>query len=162
MLRNTYSTDELMERLALMRNYYGKRLFAGGDDATLQEVVGPLCEQYTLSALQEWVDAFRSNNISPLVVYEALDTVEEDLSSIPSVLLYVPIHFNHAHVRRFGEWFRENVQPNMLLTIRTDPRMAGGCGVVWHDIFYDLSLHYHVHAQREAVVAMFDQHTHAE
>jgi hypothetical protein len=160
MLKNTYTTDELMERLALMRTYYGKRLFSGGEDAVLQDVVGHTCDTATLRALEEWQHAFHESDISPLVVYEALDTIEEDLTGIPSVTLYVPIHFTAEHMQRFGEWFRNNVQPNMLLTVRTDTRMAGGCGFIWHDTFYDFSLRYHVDAHRDEIVGRFNAYTH--
>jgi len=161
MLENTYTTDDLIERLALMRAYYSKRLFSGGTDATLGEVIGNSCTPDTLQALSLWLEKFQKDDISPLMVYEALDTVEEDIGGIPSVMLYVPIRFSHEHVVRFGRWFRENVQPNILLTMRTDPRMAGGCGLVWNSTFYDFSLRYSIHQHRDDVVAMFNKYSHA-
>jgi hypothetical protein len=161
MLENTYATDDLVERLALMRAYYGKRLFAGGTDYTIEEVLGATTESHILQALKEWQSAFDRSQISPIVVYEALDAIEEDMAGLPTVLLYVPIRFSDAHVKVFGAWFREYVQPNLLLTMRVDPRVGGGCGFVWHDVYYDFSLRYHIQKNRENVIAMFDQYTHA-
>ncbi len=161
MLENTYTTDDLVERLALMRTFYAKRLFSGGEDVRMEDLLQGVCEPQTITALLKWQDAFQKSDISPLVVYEALDTVEEDVSGLPSVTVYVPIHFAQEYVERFGKWFREKVQPNMLMTLRTDPRMGGGCGIVWNNVYYDCSIRYHMQQKREEVIAMFNQHMHA-
>jgi hypothetical protein len=161
MLHNTYTTDDLVERLALMRKYYGQRLFSGAANASLHDALKSECSTHTIEALTTWETRFTTEGISPLVVYEALDAVEEDLAGIPAVTFYVPIHFGPEHIERFGRWFRENVQPNILLTVRTDPRMVGGCGVIWKGTYYDLSLRYYVTARRNDIVKMFDKYTHA-
>lgn len=161
MLRNTYTTDDLVQRLEFMRVYYGKRLFAGGTELTLVDVLQDTVEPHTLGVLTAWLKAFDDAQISPIVVYEALDTVEEEIQGVPSVMVYTPIRFSHEHVERFGVWFRKNVQPNMLMTLRVDPRAGGGCGLIWKDTYYDFSLRYHIHTHREEVVKMFDSYTKA-
>ena len=62
-----------------MRSYYAKRLFRGGEHLTLEDVLTADCEPEVLGLLKEWQDAFQKESISPLVVYEALDTVEDRL-----------------------------------------------------------------------------------
>jgi hypothetical protein len=145
-----------------MRKYFGKRLFSGGQDATLREVLAGDCEEHTLGILEEWMHALKESAISPLVVYEALDSIEEDLAGMPSVTLYVPVHFNAEHVERFGTWFRQEVQPNILLTVRTDPRVVGGCGFIWNHIYYDFSLRYFMNKESATMTGMFDRYTHAK
>ena len=39
MLQNTFTTDELIERLGHMRKYYNTRLFVGGESTPLREVL---------------------------------------------------------------------------------------------------------------------------
>lgn len=161
MLKNTYTTDDLVERIALMRKYYAQHLFSGGEHLTLANVVQAECEAATFAALEEWQQAFKKEAISPLVVYEALDAIEEDLAGVPAVTLYVPIKFSPEHVERFGKWFRDNVQPNILLTLRTDPRAAGGCAFIWKSTYYDHSLRYFIQQNRAAIVKTFNKYTHA-
>ena len=162
MLTNTYTTDDLTDRVALMRHYYSVRLFTGGEHATIESTLADACDAYTLTCLNEWHRAFEAARISPLVIYEALDEVEESVAGLPSVTLYVPARFGHEHVVRFGMWFREHVMPNLLLTIRVDSRMVGGCGVVWKDTFYDFSLRYYMNRSRDTIIALYDTYTHVE
>ena len=159
-LENTYTTDDLIERLGLMRLYYGKRIFSKGATLTIDDVLGTECESHTLEALRMWEERFQTNNIQPIVVYEALDTVQEEVAGMPSVVVYVPVRFTGEHVVRFGTWFRTHVQPNILLTLRVDPRSAGGCSLIWKDMYYDFSLHYYIQRNREDIVSMFNSHIH--
>lgn len=161
MLTNTFTTDALVERIALMRIYFGKRLFAGSENIPIREVLAGTCSEHTLKALEEWMRAFTESALSPLLVYEALDAIEEDLAGVPALTLYVPVRFDDAQVAGFGRWFRENLQPNMLLTLHVDPLVVGGCAFVWHDVYYDFSLRYFVNRESSAVFSMFNQELHA-
>src|SRR3989339_775279 len=162
MLRNTYTTDDFIERLGLMRKYYNKRLFADGEDVILRDVILEDCDDHVLAILEDWVATFTEESIQPLVIYEALDSIQEDMMGLPAVTLYVPVRFRSEETERFGVWFRENVQPNILLSLRIDPRATGGCSFIWKDVFYDFSLKYFIDKQREDIVASFNKYTHAK
>lgn len=160
MLKNTYTTDALVERLGLMRKYYGERLFVEGSTRSLEEVVQGECDQYTVTALKEWVRDFDATDVQPIMVYEALDTVQEELTTVPSVTLYVPVRFKPEQVEGFGKWLRANVQPNILMSLHIDPRATGGCGIIWKHVYHDLSLHYFIEKDREAIFGAFNTHLH--
>jgi len=161
MLKNTYTTDDLIERLGHMRTYYGVKIFSEGSTKTLDDVLRAQCEPHTLKRLAEWEQAFDAGKVQPLLVYEALDTVQEEVAGMPTVMLYVPARFNPEDVERFGTWFRENVQPNILLTLRVDPRSTGGCSMIWKHTYYDFSLHYYIQKNRDAIVRVLNEHIHA-
>jgi|GEM_PF-2467564 len=162
MLDNTYTTDDLVERLGLMKKYYGKVLYSEGSTNTMDEIIGTECDDHTLQSLQVWVDSFKTNKIQPVAVYEALDAIQEELAGIPKVTLYTPVRFPPEHVERFGKWFRRNVQPNILMNMHVDPRATGGCGVVWDDTYHDYSLRYYIHKDRTRVVEMFNKYSNVE
>ncbi len=157
-LKNTYTTDDLVERLGAMRQYYGDLVFRERKREPGRAVVAwEGYGSYTQQAVTAWHEAFRAAGIGPLVVYEALDAIEQELTGVPSVVLYVPIRFDHATEEGFGRWFREHVQPNMLLTIRTDPRAVGGCSFFWGGRHFDLSLHYFMERRRAELTALLAQ-----
>jgi len=160
MLRNTFTTDELVERVTLLRMYYSAVLFGSKREASLSDVLSGSCSDDTLQALQLWQQQLSEAGLQPITVYEGLDSIEQEIGGLPTVTLSLPIKFSQAHLRTFGEWFRANVQPNILLSVRTDPRMAGGCGVVWDHVFHDLSLKHHIAQHREELIAEFDKQTH--
>jgi hypothetical protein len=157
MLKNTYTTDDLIERLGHMRTYYGIKIFTEGSTKQIEDVLRTECEEHTLKRLKEWEKEFEKSSIQPIVVYEALDTVQEEVTGMPTVTLYVPARFSPEDVERFGTWFRENVQPNILMSLRVDPRSTGGCSMIWNHTYYDFSLHYYVQKNREAVTRMLNE-----
>lgn len=165
-LRNTYTTDDLMDRLGLMRRYYEAILFKKNDAEpevrSIKDFFAHEREEYTLDVLEQWFASFQKSEIAPLVVYEGLDAIEEDISGLPTVALYVPVRFSHEHTERFGEWFRKNVQPNILLSLRIDSRVTGGCGLVWKDTYHDLSLRYYLNKNRAELLEGYDKYTHVE
>jgi F0F1-type ATP synthase delta subunit len=161
MLENTYTADDLVERLGLMRTYYGKKIYADNSAVTVDDVLATECDQHTLKVLKTWETSFAKNNIQPVVVYEALDAVQEEFGGIPTVTLYTPVHFPPEHIERFGKWFRANVQPNILMSVHVDPRATGGCNVVWNGTHYDYSLRYYMHKHRADIVNLFNTQTHA-
>lgn len=161
MLKNTFTTDDLVQRIALMRIYFSKRLFSGAEHIPIHEALQGECDAYTLTALEAWMEGFKESALSPLVVYEALDAIEEDLAGVPSITIYLPIKFDTAFVEGFGKWFRERVQPNILLTVHTDPYVSGGCSFVWNSVHYDFSFRYFVERESAAVLKTFDTHLHA-
>jgi hypothetical protein len=163
-LRNTYTTDDLMDRLGLMRRYYEAILFKKEgehpEQRSIQEFFAHEREEYTLEVLETWFAAFQAQHIDPLVVYEALDAIEEDIAGLPTMALYIPIRFSHEHIARFGEWFRAHVQPNILLSIRIDARVTGGCGFVWNNEYQDFSLRYYLQKHRGRLIDMYENYTH--
>jgi hypothetical protein len=157
-LKNTYTTDELSQRLNLMRKYYSEYLFAGAENLTLKDVLEGKCDGDTLRALGEWIGKFEESGIQPIVIYEAIDSIQEDLTGIPSITLYVPVRFSTEQIKKIGTWFRENVQPNMLMSVHIDPRSTGGCSFVWNNIYYDFSLKYFLDKKKEEIVSAFNKH----
>lgn len=160
-LRNTYTNDDLISRLAVMRKFYATVLYGSTfsgrmNDLSLSDVIPESLDDHILRAVTEWRDTFARDGIQPLVVYEALDAVEEEITGLPSATLYLPIRFEQKHIELFGKWFRSNVQPNIMLNIRVDPATAGGCALVWNSVYYDFSFKYFVMKQREQIVKVFD------
>lgn len=43
-------------------------------------------------------------------------------------------------IRRLEQWFREQVDPQILLDIRKDPSVIGGCQIIWQGMEGDFSL----------------------
>ena len=161
MIENTYTTDDLVERLGLLRKYYDKVLFTDAADATVRSILEGECDERTLALLETWAATFEKQKIQPLVVYEALDTVQEDMAGVPAVTLYVPVRFTVEQVEQLGSWFRENVQPNVLLSLHIDPRTTGGCAFIWNDVYHNYSLRYYIDKRRDEITEVFNKYTHA-
>jgi hypothetical protein len=157
-LEETYTTDELTERVGYMRDHYHKQAFTPSEaDVDVQKRFSGIADQYTLAILEKWEKEFSKLKLPARELYQTLETIEEEVSTIPSATLYLPIRFSPEYIAGFGKWFREHTEPNILLTVRTDSRLAGGCGVVWNDVYHDLSLRYFVHDSKRELVQMINK-----
>lgn len=160
MLQNTYTSDDLVKRLGWLRVFYSEHLFNGKGEDSLKTILGKECEEENIQVLQEWIDDFKKNNLLEHEVYEAINEIEKKVSTLETITLYVPIKFSHQYIARFGKWFRENVQRDTLLTLRTNPEVSGGCGVVFNDVYHDFSLRYFIKKSRAELINMFNKHSH--
>ena len=73
---------------------------------------------------------------------ETVADIKRRIETLPEMVLYVPCALGTAGVARVGAWCRANVHPEVLLVLHVDSVYAGGCAVVWKDLFYDFSLPY--------------------
>lgn len=159
LLAHTYTSDDLVKRVGFLRDYYSCILFKQGAQCSIDTVVSEDVDDYTRHVLEKLVQAFEKEKLAPALVYQALSEVEEQVSRMPTVTLYLPIRLSPEAYEGIGIWFRTNVQPNLLLTVRVDARVAGGCGVVWNNVYHDFSLRYYMRKHRAEIVSMFDRHT---
>lgn len=161
-LEDTYTTDELAERVSVMHEHYGALAFTPKEEGhTVLNRYGTTLDPYTLTILTRWEQAFAQMKLSPKELYETFGVVEEEMSTIPSATLYVPVHFSPEYVAGFGKWLRENTKPNLLLTMRIDSRVSGGCALIWNNVYHDFSLRYFVHTKKLELVSMVNTTIHA-
>ena len=162
MLENTYTTDDLVLRIGSMRKYYEQRLFQPGKEVTVRSAIENECDNHTLQAVEHWNERFEKEKVQPLVVYEALESVQEDLAGIPSIKLYVPVRFTPSQVEQLGVWVRTNIQPNILISLHIDPRVTGGCSFIWKDVYHDFSLRYFIDKKKKEIHDMFGKYAYAK
>jgi len=159
LLARTYTSDQLVERLGLLRDHYGAVLFKGASPVAFEEMLSPETDAYTRGVLRELIKAFARAEITDSQLYQAIPEIEWEVSRLPTTTVYVPVRFPPEELERLGQWFRTHVQPNILLTVRVDARVAGGCAVVWNNHYHDFSLRYYMRKHRAEIVSMFDRHT---
>lgn len=159
LIAHTYTSDDLIERIGFLRDYFGAKLFGGKDALSLDAVLPAEVDAHTRVVMRNLVAEFEKSELTAESVYQVLPDIEREVSRLPGVTLYVPVRFPSKQREEFGIWFRRHVQPNLVLTMRVDTRVAGGCAVVWNNVYHDFSLRYHMRAHRAELVAMFDRHT---
>ena len=56
------------------------------------------------------------------------------------IIITLAITLPKEETRRLEQWFRRNVDPQILLDIRKDPNIIGGCRIIWRGFEGDFSL----------------------
>jgi len=58
----------------------------------------------------------------------------------PDITITLAVSLPEKEVRRLGRWFRQNIDPQILLDLRRDPKIIGGCQLIWQGFEGDFSL----------------------
>lgn len=160
-LSNTVTTDDLTERLSLLRGYYQTKLFGGAEDQKLgirEYLKDQATNEEHVQALEEWEQAFKRQQVTGKSVYDSYELINKELGALPTTTVYVPVKFPQKELQGMGEWFRREVQPNMMLEVKVDAGTVGGCAIVWGSVYHDFSLRYAIRKKREEVIEMFNMY----
>jgi len=69
------------------------------------------------------------------------DLITPDIiEKLPVVILTLAIFPTKDETQQLERWFRRNVDPQILLDIRQDPKIIGGCRIIWQGFEDDFSL----------------------
>jgi F0F1-type ATP synthase delta subunit len=69
-----------------------------------------------------------------------LDWWEAAVEKLPRAIITLAIALPKTEINRLGQWFRRNVNSEILLEIRQDPQIIGGCQIIWQGREGDFSL----------------------
>lgn len=89
----------------------------------------------------------------------AIDThaLARAVKELPTLVLYAPVPLARGSVKTIGEWCRREISPRILLELKVDGRMTGGCAFAWEGVFYDFSLSYFIEKHAQAYRALVER-----
>lgn len=75
------------------------------------------------------------------------------IEKLPLVFITLAVSLPKEEIKRLGQWFRRNVHPQVLLDIRQDPKIIGGCQIIWQGFEGDFSLRRKFQEQKSAKIS---------
>jgi len=110
--------------------------------------------------LTKWHDeAVRVAGHKPLVF--AMKQFEGVCETIPTITVFLPTQPDNETLKAIAGWFRENLDPTVLLEIIVKPELVTGCAFVHKGTYHDFSLHYFFTKHREDIKGVIDEYTRA-
>jgi len=83
------------------------------------------------------------SNFSKDSFYSVLDSMSEEIESLKTLDITVPVDLGTNAIAKIGQWARRELDPSILLTVRNNPKIAVGCQFVWKNMLHDFSFtHY--------------------
>ena len=150
-IENTYTLSDAHYRLGLLRKALEKMVFSGEEieREELEKNLYDLAREDAsghVGAVLNWdsiIEELDSENF-----YKRIEEISEQLESLESIILYVPCELPNEKIAELGQWFRSNLSSDMIIDLRVDPWVAGGCAFVWKNKYYDYSFKYFVEQRR--------------
>lgn len=140
-ISNTYTVQDLERRLGVLRSCVEAALFTDTELSYLEECALYLANQASepdARAIKEWgepvLSSFSQSNINA-----CMKELHEASERLPVFTIYLPVEFPESELKSLCEWCRSEQTANMILDVHIDASVVGGCGVVAHDTYHDLS-----------------------
>lgn len=144
MCANTRTASALHRRIGLLQAALEEVLFSSGQKNTRGEAVRNYLKghaaQEDAAAMCDWDDAL-FERFSPQSLGEEIAALRREGESLPSLTLYVPVELDEEALVSLSEWLRTQTRTHALVDLHVDPNTVGGCALVAHDRYHDLSFH---------------------
>lgn len=157
-IANTYTTDDLNTRLALLREFFEEQFFAQGAKQ-LQEFfakreVGRKHQKAMLSWNREFYNIFNQENL-----YQNLEQLSDESNKLPRIALETALDLSDdpSEQGKLAHWFRQNIHPQILLQLKTDRQIIGGVKLVHGSNYADYSLRTKLKANRQRLRKLFSE-----
>lgn len=141
-LATTYTVSGAHQRLSLLRSVLESVFFTTDTSDTVVTRYNAVVEAMSPAdrARLGELDTTILSHLTAATLSAALKEWHTWLETLPTLTLYVPVVFEESQVVLLGRWCRAEVAQSVLLELIVEPAVVGGCAVIAHDTYHDLSL----------------------
>lgn len=158
-LISAFTRAQAHRAVALLRSYLEQRFYESSPatDPAAYFLTHKLNKE-DAALVSAWPPEIYKFFTSAELLYPTLHALNTSLESLPKLGLYLPFVPTLTDLTRYGTWLRTRIDPQLLIEIHYDPRVFGGCGVVWRGVRHDLSLGYRIQAHREQILKFIEHY----
>lgn len=150
-----HTRAEVVQAIGVMREFLTKSFFALGEQSVeYEKVIGlykkegsDVSDVRVLEMLPRDIwHQFKKDSFN-----DVLDMVLQELDTVPTLPITVPISFNVQQLSALSEWVRSEIKSEILLDVTVDPEIIAGCRFVWNNTLHDFSLHRYIRDNHESL-----------
>lgn len=149
-LQKTYTKSDYIRRCTVLREYLETKFFKDSSLGFSQFLAKANISENDKGALltldEHFFNLFTRDNL-----YIIINGLSESLKALPVLTLYLAVNLDDPQISQLGRWFRENLNPELIMDVRCNPTLVTGCAYVWNNRYKDLSLHF-LFAQKEEFI----------
>lgn len=147
-LTNTYTLSRLNKRVRLLNQSLSNKLYSAKFDLSKQGLV----EKQDL----DWLNNLEIGLIENITT-DSFNSIFKDLSErikqLKILVLYLALEQPEDEIENIGKYVRQNFNQNIILDIKLDPSLLGGCAIVWNGIYRDYSIRKKIEEEKVTILA---------
>lgn len=143
-LTNTYTLQALHKKLEFLRQYYSAQFFNQAG-LTFDEK-----DLLWLKSLGEQAEQFNANNLNI-----TLETLDKKVEALDQLTMYFAVDLPQERLDEVVKKVRQNIKPDILVDVKIDPSLLGGCTLVWKGIYKDYSIKKKIEDNKTEVMEQF-------
>lgn len=155
--KTTFTQADARRRIGLLEQAIEQAVYTQGSQKTIESVVGELSKhKEDQEALLQFLASVKLPK-DTTVLKKLLAGLRDAVISRPVAILAIPFEATPEQIVSYGEWFRTNVSPDVLISLTFDASVVGGCSITWQgkQVIYDLE--YLIKQKRNEIVAVVDR-----
>ena len=154
LLRETYTKSDILRRLRLLREYLEFKYFSSERQTDLSYFLAKHnVPEVDIGVFASFSDEFYAS-FTKENAYTELTKLSEAVDKQPQIVVLVPYDFGAEEIMRLGRWMRTNIHPQMIIELRNNPTLLGGCAFAYEGYYHDFSLRYYMMKKREEIRAI--------
>lgn len=134
-LIDTYTKEQALRRSLLFKEDLNHHFFSPSQTITNVNTEDQSDLQWLKNMTQNYNQFFNKDNFLPKLV-----KLEKELESLIILTLFLPFTLPAEELSSLGELVRKKFHPQLLLDIKYDPSLIGGCALAWKGVYKDYSL----------------------
>lgn len=149
-LKNTYTVDRLKKRVKALKTALTEEYFGGGDETNLN--LDKQEKEWLKSLPADFLKNFNKDDFN-----EIFSSLESQISSLKPLTVYLAFEPEEKELSEIAGFVRTNFLKNLLLDVKLDPSLIGGCALIWNGIYKDYSLRARLEGNKEQILGEFKQ-----
>ncbi|OGG32434.1 hypothetical protein A3I51_02595 [Candidatus Gottesmanbacteria bacterium RIFCSPLOWO2_02_FULL_38_8] len=149
-LSKTYTKTDYLRRVTLIREYLERRIYKEPELLFPDYLNMIAASQFDVKALSH-LDVHFFNLFTKDNLYLLINGLMDALRTLPVLTLYLAVILDEIQMDELGIWFRNNLNPELIIDVRCNPTIVSGCAYVWNNNYKDLSLHNFL-SQKENII----------
>lgn len=148
LLANSYSTQQLRNRLRILKSYLEKKFFNKEDGQDIDQ----MDNQWLESLGDEFLNQFTQIN-----AYEKLKQMEDEIDKIIPLIIYVAFEMPQEEIEKMGIWLRLQMATSLVCEVKVDPNLIAGCALSWKGVYKDYSIRQKIENSQEQILSSLKQ-----
>jgi hypothetical protein len=157
-LAGTYTQADARRRINILEVLLEKSLYG-------QQEAMPLATVLTTADMKDTDRASLVNFINRVklpkdhtALKKIITSLKDGVNTCPVATLTVSFEPSPEQITEYGEWFRKNVNPNVLLTFIYSAAVVGGCSVAWQGKQVTYDLEYLIKQKRAEIISVVNSY----
>lgn len=137
-LQNTFTKTDYLKRLTYLREFLEQKFFAANPTSFADYLTSVHASHYDRESMDKWDESF-FNLFTKDNLYLLINGLIEKMKGLQTLTLYLPVVLDDYQLDSLGKWFRQNLNPELIMDIRLNPDLISGCAYAWNGKYKDLS-----------------------
>jgi F0F1-type ATP synthase delta subunit len=150
LLEHAVTRGEILRRIGTIRDFLEQKFYQP-NPVTLVEFVTKRNTDGDPEVLQKIGEDFYSS-FTRENMYTLIENITKEVNTLPAVAVTVPYLPDASESTKLGSWFKANVSGRMLVDLKFDPSIVGGCTVVVNGMWQDYTIRYFMQKKQNEIV----------